>query len=128
MRIYVDASAAAKLLTFEDETPALKSFLVTAEEHIFVSAVLLETELRRTALRKGVPQADVSALLAGIDLIDLPRAVFQQAGLLPVEGLRSLVALHLASAMRVESAALLAYDHRLLAAADAVGLSTFTPV
>ena len=67
----------------------------------------------RTAARR-VGQAAATAALAGVELVEAPRALFTEAGLLPVPGLRSLDALHLATALPEEASVLVAYDHPLL--------------
>jgi predicted nucleic acid-binding protein len=54
-------------------------------------------------------------------------SLFYEAGLLPGPHLRSLDALHLATAVRVDAAAVVAYDHRLLEAARSLGLETVSP-
>jgi predicted nucleic acid-binding protein len=123
----VDASAAAKLLTEEAETAALEALLIELDDADFVSSVLLETELRCAATRSGASQQEASVVLSGIDLVEAPRSLFLEAGLLPVPGLRSLDAIHLATALRVEATLLLAYDQRLLDAAEAVGVPTLAP-
>lgn len=128
MTFYLDASAAAKLLVEEMETEALAAFLdASRTEHDLVSSALLETELRRLAVRLDLDQSIVTDLLARIDLVDPPRSLFHESGLLPGLQLRSLDALHLATALRVDADALLAYDARLLDAARSVGLSVVSP-
>lgn len=52
----------------------------------------------------------------------LDRAVFRNAGLLPMAYLRTLDALHLEAAIRLDAAAVLTYDHRLSQAAQTFGL------
>jgi predicted nucleic acid-binding protein len=89
--------------------------------------MLLETELRRFAVRTGVAQAAVSDLLAGIDLVEPDRLLLTEAGLLPGVNLRSLDALHVATALRLDASVLVAYDHRLQQAARDVGLATVAP-
>ena len=54
-------------------------------------------------------------------------SLFYEAGLLPGRHLRSLDALHLATAVRVDATAVVAYDHRLLEAARSLGLETMSP-
>ncbi|WP_142060425.1 PIN domain-containing protein [Pseudonocardia kunmingensis] len=51
---------------------------------------------------------------------------YREAGLLPGRHLRSLDALHVAAALRRDADVMLSYDHRQLAAADAVGLRTLS--
>jgi uncharacterized protein len=127
LRIYIDASAAAKLVSAEAETTALQAFLSELGDAEILSSVLLETELRRTASRQGAAQSEVSAVLSGVGLLAAPRGLFHEAGLLPVPGLRSLEAIHLATALRVESTVLVTYDRRLNDAADVVGIATVAP-
>ncbi|MFP5290287.1 MAG: type II toxin-antitoxin system VapC family toxin [Actinomycetes bacterium] len=128
MRIYLDTSAAAKVLVDEIESDALTAYLDRAEPgREIVSSALLETELRRLAVRVDLAQSSVSELLARLDLVDPTRSIFHEAGVLPGPNLRSLDALHLATALRTEADVLVAYDIRLLDAAQALGLATASP-
>jgi uncharacterized protein len=126
--LYLDTSAAAKLLVEEDESEALVAYLDgTVDGQNLVSSALLETELRRLAVRIELEQSMVTEVLARVDLVDPPRSLLHEAGLLPGAHLRSIDALHLATALRVDSDIFLAYDTRLLAAAHSVGLSIHSP-
>ncbi len=128
MTLYLDTSAAAKLLVDEDESEALAAYLDgTVDGQELISSALLETELRRLAIRLELDQSMVTELLARVDLVDPPRSLFHEAGLLPGTHLRSLDALHLATALRVDSDTFLAYDARLLDAARAIGLEVNSP-
>jgi predicted nucleic acid-binding protein len=73
-RFYLDTSAAAKLLVEEAQSVELSAWADRAEVDL-VATHLLETELRRFASRHDLPQADVSAILARVDLYDLPPRV-----------------------------------------------------
>ena len=128
MSVYLDTSAAAKLLVEEAESEALAAHLdgIGGEQDL-VSSALLETELRRLAVRLALDQSAVSDLLARVDLVDPPRPLFHEAGLLPGPRLRSLDALHLATALRVDADTLVAYDARLLDAARSLGLGVHSP-
>lgn len=128
MIVYVDTSAAVKLLLDEPESRACAGYLssLTSADEL-VSSQLLETELRRTATRRQLPQAVVSAILAGIDLIEPERDFFHEAGLLPGTSLRSLDALHVITAIKADADLVLAYDRRLLDAADSIGIATLSP-
>ncbi len=129
MTHYLDASAAAKRLVAERESAALARYLDGLDDSVaLVSSALLETELRRLAVRLDLDQAAVTALLSRVDLIDPSRSLFHEAGLLPGPGLRSLDALHLATALRFDDPTVVAYDSRLLHAAAALGLRTASPV
>lgn len=129
MTTYVDTSAAGKLLIEEAESSVLRAYfdaLVSNNVRI-VSSFLLETELRRIAVRHGLSQAGASAVLDRFELLDPDRAVFAEAGLLPGANLRSLDALHIATAIRVEADAVVTYDVRMADAARGVGLRVVAP-
>lgn len=128
MTLYLDTSAAAKLLVEEDESEALAAYLDnTVDGQELLSSALLETELRRLAIRLELDQSTVTDLLDRIDLVDPPRSLFHEAGLLPGAYLRSLDALHLATALRVDCDTLLAYDARILDGARSIGLEVNSP-
>jgi predicted nucleic acid-binding protein len=128
MSLYLDTSAAVKLIVDEEESEALAAYIDSSmNEQELVSSALLETELRRLAIRLEFDQSVVTDLLARVDLVDPPRSLFHEAGLLPGAHLRSLDALHLATALRVDCEFFLAYDKRLVDAARAVGLSVQSP-
>lgn len=128
MSVYLDASAAAKLLLEEPESPAMVGYLQTLEaDNAVISSLLLETELRRIAVRMDLAQTDVTRLLARVRLIEMQRAYFWEAGLLPGPNLGSLDALHLATAVQAEATVVVAYDQRLLEAAERVGIPVLSP-
>ena len=124
--VYVDTSALGALLVERLESDALESWLDQTSD-MLVSSDLLEIELRRLAVREGIDQADVTRLLDGVSLAALDRAVYRSAGLLPMPYLRTLDALHLEAAMRLDAAAVLTYDRRLSKAARSVGLRVVAP-
>lgn len=128
MTSYLETSAAVKRLAREAESEALANYLDQLEpDERPASSMLLETELRRFAMRTGVPQTAVSNLLDGVDLVEPDRLLFIEAGFLPGPNLRSLDALHVATALRIDASVVVAYDHRLQDAARAVGLATAAP-
>lgn len=127
MSVYLDTSAAAKLLVDEAESEALAAFLDhAAGVEVIASSILLEAELRRLATREAISQATVSDVLSRIAIVEGDRAIFVEAGLLPGAQLRSLDALHLATAIRL-GARVVAYDTRLLESAVALGLEVISP-
>lgn len=111
MIVYVESSAAAKLLVREPETPRLHADLDGLDEGP-VSRLLLEAGLRGLAPRHGVGQPAVSAVPERSALIDVDRATLREAGLLPGRHLRSLDALHVAAALRFDADVMLSYDAR----------------
>lgn len=126
MRLYVDTSAAAKLLIEESESARLVELCDRADVEL-VSTDLLETELRRVAQCDGYDQADVTARLDRIELHELTRSAYRDAGLLHGPTLRSLDALHLTGASRLDVTAVLTYDHRMAGAAIELGFTILQP-
>lgn len=128
MTSYLDSSAAAKLLVDEPESQAVARHLdrVSAASDV-VSSVLLETELRRLAVREELAQAAVTELLASVDIVEPSRSLFHEAGLLPGRLLRSLDALHLATALRMEVDEVVTFDQRMSEAAQGMGLAAVSP-
>ena len=124
--VYVDTSALGALLIEQPESNALVEWLDQTTD-LLVSSDLLETELRRIAVREGIDQGAVTRILDGVGLAALDRAVYRGAALLPMPYLRTLDALYLEAAMRLDATAVLTYDHRLGKAARAVGLQVIAP-
>jgi uncharacterized protein len=129
MRLYLDTSAAAKLLVVEHGSEAVAAFLDRSVDagDVVGSSRLLETELRRMAIRLSIPQVHVTLLLERLDILVLDDGVFRDAGLLPGSSLRSLDALHVAAALRWGASTMVAYDERLAVASRAVGLDVVAP-
>jgi predicted nucleic acid-binding protein len=127
--LYVETSAAAKLIIEEPESSRLAAHLDRAvdQDDGLLSSMLLETELRRLAVRTGVAQSVVTRLLEHFDLLEIDRSLYREAGLLPGPHLRSLDAIHVAAALRANADAMVTYDLRQADAADSVGLSVQTP-
>ncbi|SDC02059.1 hypothetical protein GA0111570_11456 [Raineyella antarctica] len=124
---YVDTSAALKLVLAERESEALIE-AITTDHPTLVACYLLETEMRRAAHRSPeLRQRQVTELLDRIDLYEVTPTVFLQAGLLPGEHLRSLDAVHLASAIGIAADCLVTYDLRMAEAARAAGLVVIAP-
>lgn len=129
MILYVETSAAAKLLVDESASSRLAARLDNAvnQDDALLSSMLLETELRRLAVRVDLAQAAVTHLLEHFDLVETDRSFYREAGLLPGRHLRSLDALHLAAALRVGADIMVTYDRRQAEAADAAGLPVLAP-
>jgi predicted nucleic acid-binding protein len=124
---YLDTSALVKLVRTERETAALRKWL--ADRRVATSA-LARTELIRAAARIDSEHvAHARRVLATVGEIAVDRTTLDLAATLPPPSLRSLDAIHLASAMAVgaDLDALVAYDIRLIDAARDVGLPTVSP-
>jgi uncharacterized protein len=128
--IYLDTSAFVKLIRGERETPALQGFLTEHPGTPLVSSALLVVETRRAVLREAPGElARADLLLTRIDQVDITNAVLEAASRLPDPTLRSLDAIHLATALQLgrDLAALVTYDGRLAAAAGRQRLPVLTP-
>jgi predicted nucleic acid-binding protein len=128
--IYLDSSALMKLVRQEDETAPLAQWLAERPEQPVVTSELGRVEVLRAARRAGVQVlAEARAVVADVDLVPLDRAVQDLACDIGDPLLRSLDALHLASAVLLSNdlTAFIAYDYRLADAAQAVGLVVTIP-
>lgn len=138
--LYLDTSALTKLVVHEDETDALRSFLVERADERLVTSALARTELRRAALRFAdrrdvTPEQaqevanEVTMLLRRLDLVRVGYDVLDRAGAQPPPQLRSLDAIHLATAVRLGSQvhAAVVYDRRLADAMRHAGLAVAAP-
>jgi uncharacterized protein len=128
--IYLDSSALLKLLHDEAESAALAKWLAARAGTPVVSSELAKVEVTR-ACRRIDPGtlAEAAALLAGLDLIPLSGPVIDAAADVGETTLRSLDAIHLASALSIQPAlsAFVAYDQRLAEAAAAARLVPLAP-
>lgn len=127
--LYLDTSAFLKAVFIENESGALRDFasLTTTQ---FVSSELLETEARRAALRLDTRWLTIIEYrLENVTLIAITRDVLVMAGRLQPAGLRSLDAIHLATALSLGASlnTIITYDRRMATAATSVGLSVSTP-
>ena len=128
--IYLDTSAFLKTVLSEPQSGALGEYLAAFGSARFVSSALLAVEARRSILRT-VP-ADLSRVdleLLDVIQIDTTGVVLETASRLPDPMLRTLDAIHVATALliREDLEVLVSYDQRMLAAAAAHGLPTAAP-
>ncbi|MCX6433034.1 MAG: type II toxin-antitoxin system VapC family toxin [Actinobacteria bacterium] len=124
MIVYLETSAAAKLMKREAESGAVRAYLqeLIDGEHLVVAGRVMETELRRLAVRQGMPQGLVAGVLEVVDVVEHDRDQFREAGMIGDQHLRSLDALHLVTALRVGADAMITFDERLEQACASVGL------
>lgn len=125
---YLDSSALVKLVIEESESAALRRHL--RRRRPLVSSALARTEVLRAVLPEGdAGSARAREVLSSIELIRVNDRVLNAAGALHPADVRSLDAIHLATALELgaDLGRLIAYDERLLAAADALGLRVHAP-
>jgi len=129
--LYLDASALVKLVQIEAESAALHAYLVAHPAERRVTSMLSRTEVVRAVWSGGVlAQQQALTVFEQTDHVALTRAVLDQAGaLLPGVRLRTLDAIHLASALALggELRTFITYDLRLSQAALDMGLVPFAP-
>ena len=126
MLCYVDASALVKLIVDEAESQALRSYLM-GDSKIITSRLAAVELLRAINRTTYVAPAEVAPLLASVEFIELDASISRAAGALSPPALRSLDAIHLASALHVETDVLVTYDVRLAEAARSHGLPVVSP-
>ncbi len=126
--IYLDTSALAKLIVRETETAALGQWLRQHAAQLWVTSIIGRVELVRVANRLAAANG-ARLLMAGLDTIPLTDYVVDVAQSTGSATLRTLDAIHLASALSVrdEVTAFCCYDRRLLDAAGDAGLSVHAP-
>jgi predicted nucleic acid-binding protein len=129
---YLDASAIVKLATAEAETPALRAHL--AQHRHLITSRLATVEVPRALKRRGAESEAAGAdavrdVLELLELVELDEDVARLAPTLSPPTLRSLDAVHLASALAIgeELTEFITYDARLAAAARGAGLEVRAP-
>ncbi|MHB2028532.1 MAG: type II toxin-antitoxin system VapC family toxin [Acidimicrobiales bacterium] len=124
---YLDSSAFLKLITMEEESSAMRKWF-TSHDSVW-SSQLLHTEVLRAGVRLGIDADVIEDALETVSLILPSVSTFFVAGRLLAPSLRSLDALHLASAMEIgdDLEGIVAYDERLIDAARAASLTVFVP-
>jgi predicted nucleic acid-binding protein len=128
--IYLDSAAVVKLVRLEPGTADLVAWLNARAGSDLVSSALVEVEVPR-ALRRSAPAAlpAIPAALSRLYRLEIDAPVRAAAAGLPDAGLRSLDAIHLATAAMIgaQLQAFVTYDVRLLAAAQQAGLPVASP-
>ena len=133
-RYYLDSSAAVKLAMHEAESDALATFLqepgASGAGTELVSSELLVTEIHRALRPQGAQGAlRATRVLGLVDIVSVSSTVLRVAAEIPQDSLRTLNAIHLATALAVHDtlAGLITYDHRLAAAASEAGIPVVSP-
>jgi predicted nucleic acid-binding protein len=127
---YADTSAVVKLLVEESHSKAFAAFYDAHADAEWVSSALLRIEVTRTVAR-AMPGLlpDARDLLLAFSIIAIDDDIVEGAMNEPDRGLRSLDAIHLATARLLgeDLDAIVSYDDRLLNAATEAGLPVASP-
>ena len=128
--IYLDSAAVVKLVHAEAETQALRDCLDERAETGWTSSVLAEIESSR-ALARHAPEAvaRLHPVLDLIELVELDAGIRILAQTVRPATVRSLDAIHLATALRIrpQLTSFITYDKRLADAAQTAGLTVDMP-
>jgi predicted nucleic acid-binding protein len=126
--IYLDSTAVVKLVHAENETRELREWLDERIDSPWTSSTLLEVEAFR-ALARHVPEsaARLRSVLDLVNLVDLDVGIRILAQQVRPATVRSLDAMHLATALRVRPEFFVTYDKRLADAARETGLAVVMP-
>lgn len=126
---YFDSSALVKLIVEESESSALRSW-IAADGVNAVASDLVRTETIR-AVRRSWPElvAEARSLFTRVACRSITPEIVERAALLDPAELRSLDAIHLATALDLagDLDGLVTYDERLSHAANEYGIPTLAP-
>ena len=124
---YADASALVKLILPESDSAAMHRWFVEAERLITSRAGIIETE--RATRRRAYDEDQKSLILRDVEILELDADIGRVAGSLEPPMVRTLDAIHIASALVLgpELDAFVTYDDRLAEAARSVGLPVVRP-
>jgi predicted nucleic acid-binding protein len=129
---YVDSSAIVKLIWSEAESSALAEFVLSDERSaktLITSAVSRIEVLRATRRRDESHLSRAREVLETFSEFEITEAIMETAAMVGSPHLRTLDAIHLATAMENASGmrALITYDTRLAQAARDLGLPVASP-
>jgi predicted nucleic acid-binding protein len=127
--VYLDSSAFVKLVVAEPESRALRAFLTRRRTRHVSSAILRAEALR--AVRHGGPEVltNTRSALRRVELVAVTDGILDGAGALEPRVLRTLDAIHLATALALgdDLEILVTYDTRMAEGARLLGLEAESP-
>ncbi len=123
---YIDTSAFLKLLVEEEHSAAMRRY---AAEHALWSSTLLAVESHRAGPRLGIDQQVMDEALNVVTMFVPSESTYNSARKVGVRELRTLDALHLASALELSEdlTAVITYDRRLAAGCEHEEVDVSTP-
>lgn len=125
---YVDSSAIVKLVVREPESAALHRYL--RRKRPLITSALSRTEVARALLPLGaLAVARGEDVLTRFEIVRINDRILRLAGAMQPPELRSLDAIHLATARALGSdlARLCTYDDRMAEAAELLGMTLVAP-
>lgn len=125
---YFDASALVKLVVEEVETPAMYRWFVEATRALTSRVGVVET-VRAASRRGSYDVTHCDEVLRDVEVVEVHPSIAAAAAAVGPPGLRTLDAIHLATALSLlpELDAFVTYDDRLAEAARAIGLPVIRP-
>jgi predicted nucleic acid-binding protein len=128
--LYLDSSAFVKLAVEEPETGALRAHLAGSAGRRVSSALLRSESLRAVRHLGADALATVREGLRRVDLVAIDDRILDAAGMLEPGVLRTLDAIHLATALALgdDLDAIVTYDERMADGARLLGLPIASPV
>lgn len=125
---YLDTSVAVHAFQRTPRAAAWFDAVTASPNDRLVSSRILRTELTRYLRREGVPIAERDTVVGHVALIDLTEGILINAEAI-LQHLRTLDAIHLASALAVGAELVIAtHDARLGEVAAELGFETTDPV
>jgi predicted nucleic acid-binding protein len=126
--LYLDSSALVKLLIEESESAALREYLQVHVDDLQMSSALARTEVVRAVPGDAASVRGAWTLLDALGFVPVHVQILDQAAVLPGV-VRTLDAIHLATArfLSPQLRAVVTYDRRMAAAAEANGLPVAAP-
>lgn len=126
--IYLDSAAIVKLVHTENETQALREWLDERIDSPWTSSALLEVEAFRALARYAPESAGrLHSVLDLVNLVDIDISIRILAQTVRPATVRSLDAIHLATALHTRPAFFITYDKRLADAVREAGLTVLMP-
>ena len=123
---YLDASAIVKLVLLEAGSGAVLRWYVESDHSITSRIGVIETQ--RAVERHDHDPARLAAVIGRFEIVELDAEIGRRAGGLGPGSLRTLDAIHIATALTIGSLdAFITYDERQAAAARLVGLPVIRP-
>ncbi len=126
-RCYIDTNIVLPAIRFEGPNAALPKLAEHARtvRVPLVTSTLTRIEIRRTLIREGIPiSPSIISIFEGFDIVQFTEDICELAARLPVMYLKTLDAIHLATAIMTECDAVITQDRQLINACTQLGIAT----